>query len=805
METLFQDIRYGARMLWKTPGFTLVALITLALGIGANTAIFSVVNAIVFRPLPYANPDRLVGVWVKDVQKPGSQYPTSFPTFRDWQTQSHNLNGIASYAFNRFHVTGNEGVDETRGVFVSTNFFDVMGVAPGIGRALQTNDERERVVVISDELWRRRFNGDQNVLGKTITLNAENFTVIGVMPASFRFPTPDIEIWTSMATLYSIPKSAGDWINSRSLRGYRVVARLQDGVSREQAEVEMNTIAQRLAATFPDDEAGTGVILLPLRDQMVGTYRRPLVVLLVAVSFILLIACVNVANLIMTRTAARDREIAIRRALGAGQFRLIRQMLTESILLGSLGGALGLLLATWGVQVLLQLTPKNVPRLEGVGVDRWTLLFTVFASVTTGILFGLAPALHARALSLTGTLREGGRSIAGMARIRRLRSALAMAEIALAVMLLIGSGLMLRSFQKLTKVDPGFNSDNLLTMAVALQFVRYQDPARQIAFFDRALERIRALPGVVAAGACTSLPPMFLQQGEGFTVEGQAADPSKQPPSAWYMPATPGYLEALGVPILRGRNVNSSDTSQSPGVVVINQTLAKQFFANDDPLGRRLNLGGISRQIVGVAGDARYEGLGTEIGPQVYVPYSQSPFPGMRVVVRTSTDPMSLTSSIRAQIQAIDSEEGPTRIATMNQLLAESVAQPRFNAFMIGLFAILAFALAAIGVYGVISYDVSQRTSEIGIRLALGAQISDIFRLILKHGALLTFGGLAIGLGGAVALTRFLTTLLFEVEPTDIATYGIVSAMIVLVSFAACVVPSRRATKVDPLEALRHE
>jgi putative ABC transport system permease protein len=805
MGTLLQDIRYGVRMLWKTPGFTVVALLTLALGIGANTAIFSIVNAIVFRPLPYANPDRLVGVWVKDLRKSGSQYPTSYPTIRDWQSQSRQLSGIASYAFNRFHVTGAEGVDETRGVFVSTNFFDVMGVTPVYGRALQPSDDREKVLVIGDELWRRRFGGDKNVIGKTITLNAENFTIIGVMPASFRFPTPDIEIWSSMAPLYSSPKSAGDWINSRSLRGYRVVARLQDGVTRELAEGEMNTISQRLGAMYPDDEAGTGVILLPLRDQMVGTYRRPLVVLLVAVSFILLIACVNVANLIMTRTAARDREIAIRRALGAGQLRLLRQMLTESILLGAVGGALGLLLATWGVRILLQFTPKDVPRLEGVGVDRWTLIFTVLASLLTGLLFGLAPAWHARALNLTGTLREGGRSIAGMTRIRRFRSALAIAEISLAVVLLIGSGLMLKSFQKLSEVNPGFNADNLLTMAVSLQFIHYQDPARQVAFFDQALEKIRALPGVVSAGACTSLPPTYIQQGMGFTIEGQATDSSKQPPSALYMPATPGYLEALGVPILRGRNVNSSDTSQSSGVVVINQTLARQFFNGEDPLGQRVNLGGISRQIVGVAGDARYEGLGTDIGPQVYVPYSQSPFPGMRVVVRTSTDPISLIGSIRQQIESVDPEEGPTRVATMNQLLAESVAQPRFNAFLIGLFAILAFVLAAVGVYGVISYDVSQRTSEIGIRLALGAQVTDIYRLILKHGALLTFTGLLLGLAGAAGLTRFLTTLLFEVEPTDLATYAIVSGMIVLVSLAACVVPSRRATQVDPLEALRHE
>ncbi|PWT90074.1 MAG: hypothetical protein C5B55_10270 [Blastocatellia bacterium] len=807
METLLQDIRFGARMLIKNPVFTLVALLTLTLGIGANTAIFSIVNAIVFRPLPYSHPEQLVGIWTRDLQKPGTQFPVSFPIFRDWQNQVHTLSGIASYAFNRFHLSGNEGPDESRGVMTSTNFFDVMGVRPTIGRSLQPADERERVVVISDLLWRRRFNGDKNVIGKTINLNSETFTVVGVMAPSFRFPTPDIELWATMAPLYDISRSGalGDWINSRSLRGYRIVGRLANGVTREQAQTEMNTIAERLAQTYSKSDAGTGVVLVPLREQMVGTYRRPLIVLLVAVVFILLIACANVANLTMTRTTARDREIAIRRAMGAGQFRLIRQMLTESILLGAFGGGLGLLFATWGVQVLLDLTPKDIPRLEGVSVDRWTLIVTFATSIMTGLLFGLAPAWHAHKLSLNESLREGSRGLAGLPRVKRLRSALVIAEIALAVMLLIGSGLMLKSFQRLMDVNPGFNPNNLLTMAVGLQFVRYQDPAKQIAFFDQALQKIRALPGVSAAGACTSLPPNYIQQGTGFNVEGRPVDNSKQSPSALYMPATPGYLEALGIPVISGRAVAESDTTQAPGVIVINQALAKQYFPDEDPLMHRLDLGGVVRQIVGVVGDVKYEGLGTPVGPQVYVPYAQSPFPGMRIVVRTTIDPMSLANAVRTQIQSIDSEEGPTRFASMNQLLAESVAQPRFNTFLIGLFAVLAFVLAAIGIYGVMSYDVSQRTGEIGIRLALGAQIGDVFKLVLKQGALLTFGGLALGIAGAFALTRFLSVLLFEVTPTDISTYAIVSLLISLVALIACLIPSRRATRVDPLVALRHE
>lgn len=807
METLLQDIRFGVRMLGKNRAFTFVALLTLALGIGANTAIFSVVNAIVFRPLPYSAPQQLVGVWTKDLRQPGSQYPAAMPTFRDWQQQSRLFSGFAAYAFNRFHLSGNEGPDETRGVFATANFFEVLGVKPVLGRALQPADERERVVVIGDVLWRRRFNADQNVLGKTINLNSEAFTVIGVMPASFRFPTPDIELWSSLAPMYSLdPRSSvGDWINNRSLRGYRVVGRLKDGVSLEPAQAEMNTIAERLAKDYPDSNAGTGVVLVPLRTQMIGDYQKALVVLLVAVGFILLIACANVANLMMARTAARDREIAIRRAMGAGQFRLVRQMLTESVLLSVLGGLTGLLLATWGVQLLLGLTPKSIPRLEGVSVDRWALLFTLGVSLGTGVLFGLAPAWHARNLSLNESLREGGRGIAGLARVKRLRSLLVVSEIALAVVLLIGAGLMLKSFRRLTDVDPGFNQDKLLTMAVGLQFVRYQDPAKQVAFFDQALQRIRSLPGVVAAGACTSLPPSYIQQSTGFSIEGRPQEAGTQPPTAIYMPATSGFLEALGVPLVRGRTITDADTAQSSGIVVINQTLASRFFPNEDPVGHRITLSGVVRTIVGIVGDAKYQGLGVEAGPQAYVPHAQSPYPGMRIVVRTATDPTSLISAVRAQIQSVDSEEGPTRFASMTQLLSESVAQPRFNTFLIGLFALLAFILSAIGIYGVINYDVTQRTGEIGVRMALGAQSRDVLRLILRQGLFLTLGGLGAGLAGAVLLTRFLTGLLFEVKPTDPITYAIVASLLALVAIAACLIPAWRATKVDPLVALRYE
>jgi putative ABC transport system permease protein len=809
MQTFIQDLRYGFRMLGKNRAFTMVALLTLALGIGANTAIFSVVSAIVFRPLPYGAPNELYGVWNRDLQRPGSQYPTSMPTFRDWQQQSLAFEGFAAYAFNRFQVSGLEGRDETRGVFATTNFFDVMGVTPVLGRTLKPTDERERVVVIGDELWRRRFHANPNVIGKTINLNAETFTIVGVMPRSFRVPAPDIELWATLASVYEIAGSSrspvGDWINSRSLRGYRVIGRLKDGVTMDQAQADMNTVAERLARDYPDAQAGTGIVLVPLYTQMVGEYQKPLLVLLVAVGFILLIACANVANLMMARTAARDREIAIRRAMGAGQFRLIRQMLTESVLLSLLGGAIGLLLASWGVQLLLELTPKDVPRLESVVVDRWALVFTFSISIATGVLFGLAPAWHARRLSLNDSLREGGRGIAGLARVKRMRGLLVVSEVALAVMLLVGAGLMLKSFQRLTDVNPGFNTENLLTMSLGLQFVNYQDPAKQVAFFEQALQRVRSLPGVVSAGASTSLPPSYIQQGQGFEIEGRPNDPGGQPPSAIYIPATPDFLETLQIPLVSGRTITEEDTAQSPGIVVINRTLADRFFPNEDPLGRRMTLGGVMRTIVGVVGDAKYQGLSVEAGPQTYVPHAQSPYPGMRIVLRTTTEPMSLAGAVRAQIESVDPEESPTRLATMTHLLSESVAQPRFNTLLITLFALLAFVLSAIGIFGVINYDVTQRTNEIGVRMALGARSADVLRMVLRQGLMLTFFGLVAGLTGAFALTRFLSGLLFEVEPTDPVTYVLVAGVLSVVAVAACLIPARRATKVDPLVALRYE
>jgi putative ABC transport system permease protein len=807
MGTFWQDLRYGIRMLARSRGFTAVAVLTLALGIGANTAMFSVVNAVLFRALPYHDPNRLVGVWEGDVKQPAALYPASLPDFRDLKEQNRVFEGIAAYAFNRFNITGNEGPDQTRAAIVTPDFFPVMGVKPALGRMLLPEDDRDHVVVLSDSIWHRRYSASLSVLGKTIVLNDEPYTIVGVMPRSFHFPTPEIELWCSFAMIYGNTGNStiGDWINSRSLRGYHIVARLKQGVSLPQAVTDMSAIAERLARAYPDSNTDVTARLVPLRKQILGDVQPALLVLLAAVGFILLIACANVANLMLARMSARGREIAVRRALGASQARLIRQMLTESVLLSADGGGAGLLLAFWGVGALLPLIPRDIPRLESVAVDGWALCFTLTISLLTGILFGLAPSLRARKLNLNESLREGGRGSAGHLRARRVRSLLVVGEIAVAFVLLVASGLLLKSFVRLADVNPGFNPDHLLTMDVNLSFVHYKQPEQQIAFFDRVLQRIRALPGVTQAGACTSLPPAVIQRIDGFQIEGRPAPPPGQQPTALYLPMTPGYLEALGVPLLRGRNFTDADSNTAPNVAIINQTIAQQFFSGQDPLEQRIQFAGVSRMIVGVVGDTKYEGLGAPADPQVYIPYAQSPFPGMYLFIRTAGDPLSVVSAAREAIQSVDPTEQLNRIKPMTELLSDSLAQPRFNTFLIGLFGGLAFILATVGVYGVISFDVAQRANEIGIRVALGASPWNILRLVVGQGLALTFFGVLTGLAGAFALTRYLQSLLFSVRSTDPATYAGISALLIVVATMACLIPARRATRVDPLVALRYE
>jgi putative ABC transport system permease protein len=745
-------------------------------------------------------------VWTHPAGAPQAHNPVSLPDFKDWQAQGRSFEAIAAYAFNRFLISGPQGSDQTRGIFVTEGFFPLFGVQPVLGRALLPSDEHERVVVLSHRLWHRRYGSDPGAIGRTIYLNDEAYTIVGVMPPSFRFPTPEIELWSSFASVYESSKNrvVGDWINSRGLRGYRVVARLNPGISVAQAQSESDPMADRIARAYPDTNTGVGISLVPLRDQILGNVRTPMLVLLGAVGFVLLIACANVADLMLARAAARGREISIRRALGASPARILRQMLTESLLLALCGGVLGLVLANWGVDALLRLSPPDIPRLEGVRIDASVLAFTFFASLVVGLLFGLAPAFTAWRTDLNRSLREAGGGAIGHSRGNRLRAALVVAEVSLAVVLLAGAGLMLRSFERLLSVDPGFPPDHLLTARMFGLGAKAEAPAL-IGYYDRVIERVRAIPGVLAAGAGTSLPPTLIQKGDSFTIEGRPAPDPSSSPSAIYIPITPDYLRALGVPLRSGRFFNAGDGAAASPVVLINDSLARAHFPGEDALGRRINVEGVSRIIVGVVGDAKYLGLHEPAGAQIFVPFAQSPFPGMYLVVRTSVDPVSLISAVRGAALEADPGHGPTNFLTMEDFISQSVSTPRFLTFLIGAFGATALLLAAVGVYGVIAYNVAQRTREIGIRVALGAQRSDVFRLIFRQGLLLVGAGLAIGLVGAAFATRAMRNLLFEIRPGDPATLAGAAAVLLGGAFLACFIPGRRAARVDPMIALRYE
>ncbi|MCI0356823.1 MAG: ABC transporter permease [Acidobacteria bacterium] len=806
METLWQDIRYGARQLLRSPGFTAVAVLTLALGIGANTAIFSVVNAVLLQPLPYHEPEELVVVWTRPQNQPQTRNPASLPDFRDWESQNRVFEGMAAYAYNRFAVSGPEGADYRRGIFATSNLLSLLGVDPVVGRPLTLADDREYVVLLSHRFWQERYAGDPTVIGRRLSLNSEPYIIIGVMPPNFRFPTPDVDLWLSFASVYAVSGNAtiGNWIQDRSLHGYRVVARLRPDVGVEQAQAELQAVAQHLAEQYPDSNAGLGVALVPLHTQVVGGVQQALLVLLGAVGFVLLIACVNVANMLLARSSVREREFAVRRALGANTSRLVRQLLSESTLLAILGGSLGLFLAVWGVDLLVGLAPAEVPRLESVAVDGWVLGFMLVTSLVAGVLVGLAPGWRTHSADLNQSLRAGDRGATGHARRRIVRSLLVLSELALAVVLLAGAGLMLRSLGRLLAVDPGFRPDRLLTLSVALTVNRYQQAEQQVAFFEELLARIQSLPGVESAGACNSLPPNMIQRGSSFTIEGQPMAPGESP-SALFLPITPDYLSALGVKLLEGRFFSESDTAAAPAVVLINQTLVQDYFREQSPLGKRIQLDGRLRTIVGVVGDVKYQGLHAPAGPQIYVPFTQSPFPGMYIAIRTRTDPDALSGSVREVIAALDPEVAPTRVRTMDEVIRQSVAEPRFRSLLLLGFSGLALALAAVGIYGVISYTASQRTHEMGVRLALGALPGDIVRLVVKEGMRLAAAGIGLGLSGAFALTRFLGSLLFEVTPTDPATLVGVAILLAAVALAACWIPARRAARVDPMVALRYE
>ena len=811
-ETLAQDIRYGLRMLAKHKAFTSIAIITLALGIGANTAIFSVVNELLLRPLPYRDADRIVTVW--EVSPEGRhQNSTSRANFRAWQEQTHSFNYMAAFSDQRLNLTGTGEPEELSVQFTTPDFFKILGVEPILGRTFLPEDNnagQSPVAVLSYGLWQRRFGGQANLVGQPITVNDTAFTVIGVMPPSFQFHLKQrsgtgrpAELWT----ILSMPVGPG--ANERG-RFLGTVARLKDGVSVEQAAAEMRTIHARLSDTEPQFNKNYSAEVLPLREQFFGNVRRPLWLMLGAVGFVLLIACANVANLLLSLATSREKEIALRSALGARRTRIVRQLLTESLLLALLGSVLGLGFAWLGIKALVAISPRDLVSLQTVGLNLTALAWTLGVSILTGIIFGLAPALHISRLNLNDSLKDGGKSESSQASgSRRLRNALVVSEIALAVVLLASAGLLIRSFLRLQNVDRGFNTDSILTMVVRLPD-RYREDPQVINFFHQTLERVRQLPTVRSAGMVNFLP-LYGGMGSstGFKILGQPEPPPGEEPTTDVRVVDGGYFGTMGIPLLRGRNFSEAEQTQPKRVILINEALARKYFPNQDPLGQRLDVvmfdDPTPTEIIGIVGNVRYDTLIDEAPPAVYFSHSDLTYGFMTLVVRTDGDPTAIAPAIQREIRALDPNQPVSDVRTMNQVMSEWVARSRFNTLLLGLFAGLATLLSAVGIFGVMNYSVALRTRELGLRLAVGAQPRQVLLLVLRQGLLLTVVGVLLGLVAAFALTRLLSGLLFGVTAVDVTTFSSISVLLVIVSLLACYLPARRAMRIDPLSALRYE
>jgi putative ABC transport system permease protein len=791
----------------KKPGFTFIGVLALALGIGANTAIFSVVNAVLLRPLPYQHPERLVWIWETNPGADIKQETASMPNFNDWRTQSQSFEEMAAFAGAALTLTSEHEPERIPGSVITANFFSVLGIQPLMGRSFTPEENGEkgaRVVILSHGLWQRRFGGNPNIIGQTITLNSNPYQVVGIMPPGFKNPLPSqrnaAELWVPLSMSLDPKVRRSDFLN--------VVGRLKPNVMLEQARAEMKTITSRLEQQYPETNTGWSTIVIPLRDRITGDVRPAMWVLVGVVGFLLLIACANVANLLLARAAARQQEIAVRRALGADRFRLIRQFLTESILLALAGGAFGSLLAMWGVELLVRLSPGNIPRLDEVRLNWQVFLFTFGISVLTGMIFGLIPALHATNPNLTESLKEGGRSATEGRRGARLRNALVVAEIAIALVLLVGAGLMIKSFMRLQGVDPGFKPERILAVDLSLPAAKYKEAAQQTAFWDQLTGRVQQLPNVERVAAVTALP---FNGGAvlAFYVEGRPAPPPGQEPDAEYRVITPKYFETMGITLVRGEGITEQHTSNTPSVAVINETLARKYFPNEDPIGKRINFGNPEtspwRTIIGVARDIRQEALDEAPYSQVYCSYAQFPARTMTLVARTSNDPSGLVSSIRNELSAMDKDQPLYNVRTMEQVMAEAIARQRFSMLLIAIFASVGLVLASVGIYGVMSYTVAQRTHEIGVRMALGASAGDVLKMVVRQGMMLALLGTGLGLVAAFLLTRLISSLLFSVSATDPVTYALISLLLIAVALLACFIPARRATRVDPMVALRYE
>ena len=808
MNTLLQDLRYGLRMMLKSRGFTAVAVLSLALGIGANTAVFSIVNAALLRALPYHEPERIVLLWGDDRTRAEHRDQVSATDVADWGAQSHSFAALSTYAGWRALVAGDGETERIAAAQVGDGYFDVMQGRALLGRTFlpeEQQDGKDFVVVLSYGLWQRRYGGDAGVVGKAITLNGRPYTIVGVMPADFQsLPKGLLD---APAELYR-PVAEPPDETQRGSRHLRAIARLKPGVTLAEAQSEMTVIASRLEQQHPHANTNYGVRVTPLREDLVGDLRPALLMLFGAVGFVLLIACANVGNLLLARSSVRQKELAIRAALGAGRVRLVRQLLTESVLLALCGGALGLLGALWGTSLIESLGAQLVPWLGRITLDARVLVFTFGTAVLTGIVFGLAPAWRMSRPELNETLKEGGRGPGAGSSRSRLRGALVVAEVALALVLLICAGLLVKSVVRLRRVDPGFEAKNLVTMDVWLPRVQYPQAQDWHNFYARAIERVEALPGVEAAALTSTLP------AEGFDrrtveLEGRAYRPGERPDVDNY-DVTADYLRAMSIPLLRGRAFNAADTEKTTPVALVSETMARKLWPGEDPLGKRLRYYGDTKPppwltVVGVVGDVRQYGLDTPGTMGLYIPDAQAPSFAGTMVVRTATDPASLVPAIRRELLGADKQMAVYNVQTMEQRLADSILLRRFSMLLLGLFAALALVLAALGIYGVMSYTVTQRTHEIGVRIALGAQTRDVLRLVIGQGMLLTLVGVAAGLVASLAATRALRQLLYEVSATDPVTFAGLALLLVLVALVACYVPARRATRLDPMVALRHE
>lgn len=808
MDTLLQDIRYGARMLFKSPGFTAVAILSLALGIGANTGVFSVVNAVLLKSLPYPEPQSIVLVWGEDKAAGNSRGQVSATDVADWRTRNHVFEEITPFGSVRPSLTGAGGPQRVPGAQVGDGFFTVMHAKPLLGRVFtleEQQDGQDYVVVLGYGLWQRQFGGDPNVIGKTLTLSGRPYTVIGVMPADFQ--SLPAGLLDASAELYR-PVAELPNEKERASRHLRAIARLEPGVTLDQAQSEMDLIARQLMQEHPTTNAAGGVHLVSLREDLIGRVRPALLMLFGAVAFVLLIACANVGNLLLARSTARHKEIAIRAAIGASRNRLVRQFLTESLLLSMAGGIFGILAAVWGTSLLEAASTKVLPMLGHIEVDATVLAFTAVMSVFTGVLFGIIPAWRASRPDLNETLSDGGRHSGAASTRSPLRSALVVAEVALALVLLICAGLLIKSVMRLRDVDPGFKSDHVVTMNVWLPSAKYPKAPDWNSFFHRMIDRIEALPGVEAAAVTSVLPISDNFDRRTIEVEGQPKGPGENPDIDNYM-ITPNYLRALSIPLLQGRPLTAQDTENAPLAVLISETMARKLWPGLDPIGKRVRFYNSDpaeqrpwRAVVGVVRDVKQYGLDTTGTMAMYETLDQFPTTAVTLVVRTATDPASMVAAIRREILALDKDQAVFNIATMEQLVADNIALRRFSMFLLGLFASLALILAAVGIYGVIAQSVSQRTHEIGIRMALGAQASDVLKLVVRQGMSLTVVGIVVGLAGAFALTRLLANLLFGVGATDPMTFLWIPALLAAVSFLACYIPARRAAKLDPIKAL---